>query len=233
MVDEEHVLQLCYIQTSHMITLFEKFPEIVFIDGTYNVNCHGMPLYCIMIEDGYGHGRVVFYAATVEGDTLHLRKMMQCFKENNPKFSSIRVVIIDKDFAEWKMLKEELPNAVVLFCQWHVLRAMFKQLSDCGVEKLRRDDARGAIQCLVHAKTQDDYYVKKQELFDTTNDRFKEYFLSNWEACIEMWATFKRDEYVHYGNTTNNRLESHNQKLKDVTSRTSTLSEMFEKVVFL
>ena len=47
-----------------------------------------------------------------------------------------------------------------------------------------------------------------------------------------MWATFKRDEYVHYGNTTNNRLESHNQKLKDVTSRTFTLSEMFERVVF-
>ena len=53
-VDEEHMLQLCYIQTSHMINLFEKFPEIVFIDGTYNVNSHGMPLYCIMIEDGYG-----------------------------------------------------------------------------------------------------------------------------------------------------------------------------------
>ena len=55
-VNEEHILQLCYIQTSHMTDLFEKFPEIVFIDGTYNVNSHGMPLYCLMVEDGYGHG---------------------------------------------------------------------------------------------------------------------------------------------------------------------------------
>ena len=47
-----------------------------------------------------------------------------------------------------------------------------------------------------------------------------------------MWATFKRDEFAHYGNTTNNCLESHIQKLKDVTSRTSTLSEMFENVIF-
>ena len=68
-VDVEEILQLCYIQTSHMINLFEKFPEIVFIDGTYNVNSHGMPLYCIMVEDGHGHGRVVFYAATTEEDT--------------------------------------------------------------------------------------------------------------------------------------------------------------------
>ena len=74
---------------------------------------------------------------------------------------------------------------------------MFKQLSDYGVEKLKRDNARGAIQCLMHAKTQDDYNVNKQELFDTTNDRFKEYFLNNWETCIEMWATFKRDEYMY------------------------------------
>ena len=36
--------------------------------------------------------------------------------------------------------------------------------------------------------------------------------------------TFKRDQYLHYDNTTNSHLESHNQKLKDVTSWRSTLS---------
>ena len=43
--------------------------------------------------------------------------------------------------------------------------------------------------------------------------------------------TYKRDSYSHLGNTTNNCLESHNQKLKDFTSRTSTLSEMFRNVL--
>ena len=141
--------------------------------------------------------------------------MMQCFKDTNPKWSAIQVVIIDKDFAEWKMLREELPNAEVLFCQWHVIKVMFQQLSDCGVEKQKRDDARETIRCLVHAKNQDDYEGKKTEMFGMINHSFKAYFLSNWETCIEMWATFKRDEFAHYGNTTNNRLESHNQK--DVT----------------
>ena len=46
-----------------------------------------------------------------------------------------------------------------------------------------------------------------------------------------MWVTYKRDSYSHLGNTTNNCLESHNQKLKDLTSRTSTLSEMFRNVL--
>ena len=43
--------------------------------------------------------------------------------------------------------------------------------------------------------------------------------------------TYKRDHHVHLGNTTNNRLESHNQKLKDLTHRSSTLSEMFQNVL--
>lgn len=84
------------------------------------------------------------------------------------------------------MLREELPNATVLFCQWHVIKAMFKQLSDCEVEKLKCDDARDAIRSLVYSKSQDDYDLKKQEVFEVTNDLFKKYFLSNWETCIEM-----------------------------------------------
>ena len=113
-------------------------------------------------EDGYGHGRVVYYAATIEEDTLRLRKMMQCFKESNPKFTSTLVVVIDKDFAEWKMLREEFPNSVVLFCQWHVLKVLFKQLADAGVEKGRRDVARNAIRSLMHGKDKEEYDLKNK-----------------------------------------------------------------------
>ena len=46
-----------------------------------------------------------------------------------------------------------------------------------------------------------------------------------------MWVTYERDQYLHFANTTNNRLESHNQKPKDLTSKSSCLSELFEKVL--
>ena len=132
-VDEEHTLEILYFQTGHMRNMFEKFPEILLIDGTYNVNGQGMPLYCLMTEDGYGHGRVVFYATTTEEDAIHLRKILQSFKENNPAWTSLRVIIIDKDFTEWAVLKEEFPDATVLFCQWHVIKTMFKKVVDCDV----------------------------------------------------------------------------------------------------
>ena len=46
-----------------MRQIFQKFPEVLLVDGTYNINSVGMPLYCLMAEDGFGKGRVVFYAA--------------------------------------------------------------------------------------------------------------------------------------------------------------------------
>ena len=55
--------------------------------------------------------------------------------------------------------------------------------------------------------------------------------MNNWDSCKSMWVTFERDEAIHFANTTNNRLESHNQKIKDVTSRSSSLSEMFQNVL--
>ena len=56
------------------------------------------------------------------------------------------------------------------------------------------------------------------------------YFESQSEGCQEMWVKFN-DYNAHLGNATNNCLESHNQKLKDLMSRSSNLTEIFR--VFL
>ena len=55
--------------------MFEKFPKVLLVDGTYNVDAIRMPLYCLMAEDGFGKGRVIFYTAVCEEDATHLQKM--------------------------------------------------------------------------------------------------------------------------------------------------------------
>ena len=166
-----------------MSELFNKFPEILFIDGTYNTNKLGMPLSCLMVEDGFGHGRIVLYAALHEKMQHICKQLSNHFKEQNSAWASIRVIIIDKDFTEWKVLKEEFPNAVILYCQWHVMKATFKSMSDCGVKKSNRDECRCIIQLLVHAESEVQYKELKQELFDEANDAFERYFEDNWEEC--------------------------------------------------
>jgi len=59
-VDENDTLAILFYQSRVMRNMFSKFPEIMFIDGTYNVNKLGMPLYYLMVEDGFGHGKTIF-----------------------------------------------------------------------------------------------------------------------------------------------------------------------------
>ena len=217
-MNEEDSLEVLYYRSGLMKQLFHKFPEILLVDATYNVNGVAMPLYCLMVEDGFGNGRVVHYAATTAEDTEHLQKIVQSFKDENSAWSDIRVIVVDKDFTEWKVLKEEFPDAKLLFCQWHVMKAMFKKMVDCDVEKCERDNMRGLLRQLVYSKSAEEYEDTKKEVYSRSNKQFQTYFESQWDGCQEMWVTFKRDYNAHLGNTTNNRLESHNQKLKDLTS---------------
>ena len=67
------------------------------------------------------------------------------------------------------------------------------------------------------------YKELKQELIDESNDAFEGCFEDTWEECRSMWATFERDQHMHFANTTNIRLESHNHTLKDLISRSSSV----------
>ena len=100
------------------------------------------------------------------------------------------MIIIDKDFSEYKALRQEFPNAVILYCQWHVIKALFKCLSDYDVEKSNREQCRQIIRKLVYASSQDDYDKYKQQLFNSANDAMQKAFITNWESCKSMWVHF-------------------------------------------
>ena len=55
------------------------------------------------------------------------------------------------------MLTEEFSDATILFCQWHVMKAMFKKMVECDVDKSERDKVRELICQLVYSKDADDY----------------------------------------------------------------------------
>ena len=58
-MNEEGTLKVLYYRSGLMENLFHKFSEILLVGATYNVNGVGMQLYCLMVEVGFGHGRVV------------------------------------------------------------------------------------------------------------------------------------------------------------------------------
>ena len=230
-VNEANELSILYYASSHLVCLYEKFPEVVMIDGTYNVNASRMPLYSFMIEDGNGHGRTIFYAATTDKGTQHLGAIVQAFKQCHPSYTNTKVFIIDKDFTEITVLKEEFPDTTILFCQFHVIKCFYKAVSDLEVPKERRDALRNVLHNIVYSEHLDEYVDYLAEIVRLGNPSFEKYFLDNWNNCTDMWVSFERDSSIHFGNTTNNRLECSHSKLKELIGRTSSLSEMFEGVL--
>ena len=55
-VDDSKNVDLVYIQTGEMREQYNKYPEILFVDTTYNVNIEAYPLLTMMVEDGDGRG---------------------------------------------------------------------------------------------------------------------------------------------------------------------------------
>ena len=58
---------------------------------------------------------------------MHLQRILTSSKENNESWQQVSVVIIDKDFTEHKVLKEEFPEAVILYCQSMLLKLFLRQ----------------------------------------------------------------------------------------------------------
>ena len=67
-------------------------------------------------------------------------------------------------------------------------------------------------------------------LLDSFDKPFANYVLSNWLHMTRKWAIHAQAGLVHFGNTTNNRLESANRHLKRHTSSRDRLARAVHKV---
>ncbi|XP_037285943.2 uncharacterized protein LOC119178793 isoform X1 [Rhipicephalus microplus] len=81
----ENGLLYILLQSKHTAQLLEKYPEVLFFDGTYKVNKEGYILHSILCEDGTSHGRPVCYAF-VQRETSEVL----VFPRDIPLFESCR-----------------------------------------------------------------------------------------------------------------------------------------------
>ena len=82
----------------------------------------------------------MFYAATTDESTQHLAAIFfQAFKQCHTSYANTKIFIINKDFTEIAVLKEEFPNTTILFCQFHIIKCFYKAVSDHEVRKERRN----------------------------------------------------------------------------------------------
>ena len=109
-ITEDSCLVGIYYQSSDMLNIFTKFPELLVVDTANKLNELHMQLYLLMVVDGDCKSEVVatFVSADKTRDTF--RHVIQTFLLHNPAYENIRAVMADKDDIELEVLREELPN---------------------------------------------------------------------------------------------------------------------------
>ena len=100
-----------YYQDRHMMRMFERYPEVILMDATYNLNNNRMPLYLMVTMDGSGQSEIVMACVTQLETEDAIQQMIRCFKLHNPSWNKIQVALMDKDMVERNVIKQEMPQA--------------------------------------------------------------------------------------------------------------------------
>ncbi|XP_043279783.1 uncharacterized protein [Venturia canescens] len=232
--EEDKEMKGLLFATPHMKQSMAAYFEFVGIDGTFKLLNIRAPVYLMVVEDSEGNTEIVAVCILVNEDAESMTWFLQAFKKIHPSWSKTRCIMADKDLLERRIIKEEFKNANVLICTFHSLRTFNREVS---CEKLpitpeQRDAAKGLFQKMLYSATESEYmrYYKEVEKLPLA---IVNYFNKNWHPIRNEWTLSNDFMQSTFLNTTNNRIESLNAKVKSVVKLYSTLEEFIESLFIL
>ena len=209
---------------------FECYPEVLMVDATYKLNELRMPLYLMMVIDGNGQSEIIAMFLTLLETKQAITDMIRAFKEVNPAWQRIGVVISDKDFTERSVFSEEFSGSTLQLCLFHVLRSFRREITcdKLGLRPGERDYVLELLTKLVYSSSEEEYEKHYAEFLKSSPQSVIQYYNANWHSIKDEWVECYKLLSFTLGEKTNNRLESINDKLKSVCSRFASLSCFFD-----
>ncbi|EGZ09708.1 hypothetical protein PHYSODRAFT_523251 [Phytophthora sojae] len=168
-----------------------------------------------------------------------MEKAIAHFKRAHPtRINLVRIIVVDKDLNEIRVLEAHFPEARILICHFHVIKYLKEMRSKSDFGKISADDASqvdAAIHKMVYAASEEDYKATHKTLKGLCEriglTGFFEYFEKNWDSCQDRWVMYRRADLPHFNNHTNNRLESFYGKFKDGVDSSLSMSMCVKALV--
>ena len=91
---------------------YKEYDDILFIDGTYNLNENNYACYNIVVQDCNGHNQFINFALTAYKREQSLETILDMFIANNNITNKTKVVMIDKNLSEYKSIKAIFHNKI-------------------------------------------------------------------------------------------------------------------------
>ena len=137
----------------------------------------------------------------------------------------------DKDIGECDVLKQSLPNASVLICLFHTLRSFRREITceKMGITAGQRTLCLNLVQKMAYASTETQYDLLHDQFQQDAPKEVVHYFNDSWQPIRSEWVMGLKSSCGNFLNSTNDRLECINGKLKQVISRHSSLEDFVDK----
>ena len=116
-----------------------------------------------IVENGNGQSEIVGIWVVANGTEETINSMVEIFKEQNPKWTNTKTVMMDKDFIEREVFSRNFPDAKLRICLFHVLRSFWREVT---AEKMRinekqRDALLETIQKIAYSRSLTEYETHK------------------------------------------------------------------------
>nr|XP_047132634.1 uncharacterized protein LOC124811303 [Hydra vulgaris] len=177
-----------------------------------------MPLFTLLVEDGNGKGQAVGYAFIAQETENTLQDVLSEI-ELILNLNQLKVVIFDKDLKKIGAVSKVMPTAEIQLC----------------LASIEKDNLKKIFKLLVYAKSKKLFDINLGHLATVAPEVVMAYYNKNWGLPhqVNYWAYYETIKYVNLGNTTNNKSESHNQKIKNILSRKMSLAEAVKGILLL
>ncbi|XP_074661111.1 zinc finger SWIM domain-containing protein 3-like [Tubulanus polymorphus] len=226
--DDTDMLRAIYYQDNIMKKKFNKYPELLIADATYKLNNLRMPVFLQIVVDGNGESEIVSVFLIVSEDQGTLEMLLEIFKKHNPAWTRTKTVLTDKDMTERAVFKNLMPDVRLQLCLFHVLKSMRREIhcEKMGIRIGEKNACLEIIQKIAYSKNEEEYTSNVDKLNNTRIQPVIDYYRHSWHDIRSEWVLGLKQS-CHYGNNTSNRIESINQKLKQVVARFSNLENFF------
>lgn len=179
-----------------------------------------------------GHSEIVFVGMLSCENEDSLSWMFQTLRARNADMDRVRVIVTDKDLKERHVLRQCFPNSCLLLCLFHTPRAFRREVTceKMGISAGQRLLCLELLQKLAYARSEVAYEGLYEQLKRDAPHTVVRYYNDNWHDIRRDWVMAFTLQVGNFLNTTSNRIESINSKLKSVITKFSSLEEFLDKL---
>ncbi|XP_047125572.2 zinc finger SWIM domain-containing protein 1-like [Hydra vulgaris] len=214
-----------------MHSAYNAYPEFLCMDATYKLLEIRLPVYILLCEDGAGESEIAAVGLLTHEDAASLSWFVERFKSFNIAWPKTNVFMTDKDLTEREILRSAFPGVSLLLCLFHTMRTFNREIttSKLGITSGERTSSLELIQKLAYATSEEVYDELYRLFISSSPTTVVDYFNKNWHNIRVDWVLGLNFASGNFMNSTNNRLENFNGKLKEVIDCNSSLENFLDK----